>query len=220
MLVICEDCAKKYNIDESRIKGNRARFTCNECGHIIIVNKKDLTRSLISSNNSGESSPSSSIDLLREMEAPLLSKENIEGDASGQTNNTNIGSDFNKSGGTKNKGMSITAYFLIAGALSFFITNAGIGYILLQHYSKIASQQIELHSGMLITSVLVLLGSWLISFIILFGIGAYLSKAINKISDSLNRINQGEKELEIVVKGPKELTNMAQIVSSMCSKNR
>jgi len=218
MLVICEDCAKKYNIDESRIKGNRARFTCNECGHIIIVDKSDFSRSLISSATDHSSSPSS-IDLLREMEAPLSSNENSEGETPGQTNNID-GADTNKSDVTKNKGLSITAYFLIAGTLSFFIINAGIGYILLQHYSKIASQQMELHSGMLMTSVLVLLVSWLISFAILFGIGAYLTKAVNKISDTLNRMNQGEKELEIVVKGPSELTNMAQIVSSICSKNR
>ena len=218
MLVICEDCAKKYNIDESRIKGNRARFTCNECGHIIIVDKSDFSRSLISSATDHSSSPSS-IDLLREMEAPLSSNENSEGETPGQTNNID-GADTNKSDVTKNKGLSITAYFLIAGTLSFFIINAGIGYILLQHYSKIASQQMELHSGMLMTSVLVLLVSWLISFAILFGFGAYLTKTVNKISDTLNRMNQGEKELEIVVKGPSELTNMAQIVSSICSKNR
>ena len=39
MLVICEDCAKKYNVDESRIKGKKARFSCYECGHIIVVEK-------------------------------------------------------------------------------------------------------------------------------------------------------------------------------------
>ena len=39
MLVICEDCAKKYNVDETRIKGDKARFTCQECGHIIVVIK-------------------------------------------------------------------------------------------------------------------------------------------------------------------------------------
>jgi len=39
MLVICEDCAKKYNVDESRIKGEKARFSCYECGHIIVVKK-------------------------------------------------------------------------------------------------------------------------------------------------------------------------------------
>ena len=39
MLVICEDCAKKFNIDEKQIQGKKAQFTCNECGHIIVVEK-------------------------------------------------------------------------------------------------------------------------------------------------------------------------------------
>lgn len=39
MLVICEDCAKKYDVDENQIKGDRARFSCYECGHIIVVIK-------------------------------------------------------------------------------------------------------------------------------------------------------------------------------------
>jgi len=39
MLAICEDCSKKYNIDESKMKGERARFSCQECGHIIVVVK-------------------------------------------------------------------------------------------------------------------------------------------------------------------------------------
>nr|WP_320012783.1 zinc-ribbon domain-containing protein [uncultured Desulfobulbus sp.] len=39
MLAICEECSKKYNIDESMMKGQRARFSCQECGHIIVVVK-------------------------------------------------------------------------------------------------------------------------------------------------------------------------------------
>jgi predicted Zn finger-like uncharacterized protein len=39
MLAICEDCSKKYNVDESKIKGTKARFSCQECGHIIVVVK-------------------------------------------------------------------------------------------------------------------------------------------------------------------------------------
>lgn len=41
MLAICEECSKKYNIDESKMKGRRARFSCQECGHIIVVEKSD-----------------------------------------------------------------------------------------------------------------------------------------------------------------------------------
>jgi predicted Zn finger-like uncharacterized protein len=43
MLAICEECSKKYNIDESKMKGERARFSCQECGHIIVVVKKGTT---------------------------------------------------------------------------------------------------------------------------------------------------------------------------------
>lgn len=39
MLVICEECAKKYHVDANKIKGARAKFTCKVCGHIIVVEK-------------------------------------------------------------------------------------------------------------------------------------------------------------------------------------
>lgn len=71
MLVICEDCARKYNIDESHIKGNRARFACKGCGHIIIVEKTDLARPLIQNRKQGATP---SIDLLQEMEDSLASE--------------------------------------------------------------------------------------------------------------------------------------------------
>jgi len=40
MLAICEECSKKYNVDEAKIKGERARFSCQECGHVITVVKQ------------------------------------------------------------------------------------------------------------------------------------------------------------------------------------
>ena len=39
MIVICEDCGRKYKIDPGRIKGESARFKCKACGHIIIAQK-------------------------------------------------------------------------------------------------------------------------------------------------------------------------------------
>ncbi|MCL2459500.1 MAG: zinc-ribbon domain-containing protein [Desulfobulbus sp.] len=45
MLAICEECSKKYNIDEFKMKGERARFSCQECGNIVVVAKqKDDSR--------------------------------------------------------------------------------------------------------------------------------------------------------------------------------
>jgi predicted Zn finger-like uncharacterized protein len=41
MIVICEECGKKYNIDPNKIKGERARFKCRACNHVITVTKAD-----------------------------------------------------------------------------------------------------------------------------------------------------------------------------------
>jgi predicted Zn finger-like uncharacterized protein len=39
MIVICEECGKKYRIDPSKIKGAAARFKCRVCTHVIMVSK-------------------------------------------------------------------------------------------------------------------------------------------------------------------------------------
>jgi len=44
MIVICEECGKKYKIDPGKIKGEQARFKCKACSHIITVNKAESRR--------------------------------------------------------------------------------------------------------------------------------------------------------------------------------
>jgi HAMP domain-containing protein len=39
MIVICEECGKKYRIDPAKIKGTAARFKCRVCTHMITVSK-------------------------------------------------------------------------------------------------------------------------------------------------------------------------------------
>ena len=39
MIVICEECGKKYRLDVSKIKGSAARFKCRVCTHMIVVSK-------------------------------------------------------------------------------------------------------------------------------------------------------------------------------------
>ena len=43
MIVICEECGKKYRIDPSKIKGAAARFKCRVCTHMIMVSKPQET---------------------------------------------------------------------------------------------------------------------------------------------------------------------------------
>jgi len=39
MIIICEECGKKYQLDPVRIKGKEARFACKACGHLITAAK-------------------------------------------------------------------------------------------------------------------------------------------------------------------------------------
>ncbi len=41
MIVICEECGKKYRIDPSKIKGRAASFKCRLCAHVIMVHKPE-----------------------------------------------------------------------------------------------------------------------------------------------------------------------------------
>jgi HAMP domain-containing protein len=40
MIVICEECGKRYQIDAGKIKGRQARFNCKGCGHVVMVTKR------------------------------------------------------------------------------------------------------------------------------------------------------------------------------------
>jgi predicted Zn finger-like uncharacterized protein len=39
MIVICEECGKKYRVDPSKIKGKAASFKCHICSHVVMVSK-------------------------------------------------------------------------------------------------------------------------------------------------------------------------------------
>jgi predicted Zn finger-like uncharacterized protein len=45
MIVICEECGKKYRIDPSKIRGAAARFKCRVCAHMIMVSRPPSTAS-------------------------------------------------------------------------------------------------------------------------------------------------------------------------------
>ena len=42
MIVICEECGKKYNVDPSKIRGQKAKSKCKVCGNVIIITKPEV----------------------------------------------------------------------------------------------------------------------------------------------------------------------------------
>ncbi len=124
MLVICEDCAKKYNIDESRIKGEKAKFTCKECGHIIVVEKPELSADKPAPDREGTPPAAKDQDTAGSQSAP------------GST----------LTAATAGTGMPISGYLLLTLVTGFLAITATFAYLYLQYIPKIINQQIELRT--------------------------------------------------------------------------
>lgn len=208
MLIICEDCARRYNIDESRIKGNRARFSCKECGHIIIVEKSDLTRPLISASYTSRASgdENGTIDLLREMEVaegPPEPDETLQEHAAEQS------AEETKS---QQNGLPFLFYFLPALAVAFLCTSGVLGYL---YFGYIADSiaQAGTKTDFLYISFLLLGLSWMLSLAVMFITVRFAAGAIVKVKEDVLGILHGEKGPEVSSRGPREVRELAEVLT-------
>lgn len=215
MLVICEDCAKKYNIDESRIKGKRARFTCNECGHIIIVDKADLSRTLFSSAHSGESaSPSSSIDLLREMEAPITHSSDNESTTRDKTEEESTGIENRRRPYWKNRGTPIFAYFIVSMLFTLICISLVTGYLYTEYlYSEyladVTRQSDEYRDKLLFEASLAFGAVWMFVLLVISLIGRRIHNKFGLLVNNANQLAAGEYDISIIKSGPREVRDLA-----------
>ena len=78
----------------------------------------------------------------------------------------------------------------------------------------------EFQKDLLITSALVLLVAWALSFIIFFAIGTYMSNSLLKMNKTLNLINLGDTDATIsaLQSGPEEVVTLSQLLSELCKK--
>ena len=216
MLIICEDCGKKYNIDESRIRGNRARFTCKECGYIIIVNKSDTHRPLVSSPPTLGASLDDdlgTIDLLKEMEAP--SKPDTSLEEPPQEADKKQVHDAKKPA----NGKPLFTYFL-AGILAAFLCISGAaGYLYFIPFASILKQQdSETLAGLLGNTAAVFGIAWIIIVIVFFAIAYLIAKPLKVLKKDINQISQGNRDITITPKGPKEVRELADALSKMSNR--
>lgn len=128
MLIICEDCAKKYNIDETRIKGEKAKFTCKECGHIIIVEKPEKPEEPVSKSRSDEKNMASAEEQQEATSTPA---------------SPSSGSKFSVPAG---KGTPISVYLLLTFITGFLVVTATFVYLYLHYIPEIINHQIELRT--------------------------------------------------------------------------
>lgn len=208
MLVICEDCAKKYNIDESRIKGKRARFTCNQCGHIIIVDKDDVSRSLLTGRK-GAHAPT--IDLLKEMEIPLAAGETAAAPAPGEEPPAQVQGELVR---RRNRGIPVFVFFLVCMLLFLAGVSLLFGYFYSGHLEEqYLADAFQRHPGLrtqfLLESSLIfgLAGSCILFLFCV--LARSLHAKFKRQVDNANRISIGEYDLPIETKGPKEIRDLA-----------
>lgn len=218
MLVICEDCAKKYNIDETRIRGRRARFTCNECGHIIIVDKDDLTRSLLTGRSAG--TPAPTLDLLREMEVPLSNPGT--GDPPGGAQEL-AGSQEEQLVNRKNRGIPVFVYFIIIMLVSLTCISLAFGYLYSGHLqaaylADALKGQPGLRTQLLMEAALFFGVAGCIILVVFCVLARSLHAKLKGLIVNANQISAGEYEITISTKGPQEIRDLAYSLERI--KNR
>ena len=204
MLVICEDCAKKYNIDESRIKGRRARFTCNECGHIIIVDKEDLIRPLFSGAPTAAASPT--IDLLQEMQKPL--------DAAAEPGSPAYHSEQRQIVRRKNRGLPVFFYFIAVMLFALICVSVVTGYLYseylyTQYLAEAYNRAVDQRPDIMIESSLIFGAAWLVILLFIVALAGYLHRKFRYLVKNANQLAAGDYDLVIVKNGPREVRDLA-----------
>jgi predicted Zn finger-like uncharacterized protein len=125
MLVICEECAKKYHVDASKIKGARAKFTCKACGHIIVVEKPEPEAAAPAPGPSAEPSvPETGGRTETEKPAPQSAVPTL----------------------AKGRGRPFVFYLLIAAASGLLLTGCSFILLYFKYVPELVQQQMELRS--------------------------------------------------------------------------
>ncbi len=234
MLVICEDCAKKYNIDESRIHGTRARFICKECGHIIIVDKPDTSGSPVSP--AGPLPGGSTIDLFKEMQgepspqvheekpgpsaaaaAPRQTREERKPPPEQKQEQTPeqkqkpAAREQTVTAGEKEKdgGLPVSMHFIFALLYTVISTIGVMGYLYLGSFAQVLNRQPVLRADVLGTSLLLVSVVAVVGIVIFFFLSRLIAKPLGELTAAANRINDGKLDLPVVSRGPREVRELA-----------
>ncbi|GBE12175.1 MAG TPA: HAMP domain-containing protein [Desulfobacteraceae bacterium] len=215
MLVICEDCAKKYNIDESRIQGARARFICKECGHIVIINKPEGARPRAPSSKTA--SGSSIIDLVKEMQGaarPHVREEKPKPSApmppqqiqEEQKPPPEPKWEPLPITGEKEGGLPIRMHFIFALLYTIISTIGVLGYL---YFANVLNRQPDLRIDVIITSLSLVGVVAVVGIVIFFFLSRLIAKPLDELTAAANRINDGGLDFPVVSRGPREARQLA-----------
>lgn len=142
MLVFCEDCGQKYNIDDKRIENRNVKFACKKCSHTVSVNNKKT------GGASSKNLPPSGKETITG-DSPKTSSEK-KSDVKGST--AAVSAKGVPAAGSKRKGISITAYILATLVIGFLVVSGVFAFLYLNYIPTIINQQIGLRTAAISTS--------------------------------------------------------------------
>ena len=122
MIVICEECGKKYRIDPNKIQGRAASFKCRQCSHLIMVQKPEA-EGPVAENDAFDQSASESAD---RSDAPAAEAPAVARAASKSTLKTPV-----SMASKRRSGLGLRARMMVLFALIplLLITAAGAAYL-------------------------------------------------------------------------------------------
>lgn len=208
MLVICEDCAKKYNIDESRIQGTRARFICKECGHIVVVNKPDSS-SKPPVSPPGTSPGGSTIDFSKEKQGtthPHVSEEMPEPSASASSQQIQEEQKTPPNTEEKDGGLPLSMLFIFALLYTIISTIGVLGYLYLGSFANVLNLDLP---NVIVTSLSLVGVVAVVGIVIFLSLSRLITQPLAELTAAVNRIKDGGLDFPVVARGPREVRELA-----------
>jgi predicted Zn finger-like uncharacterized protein len=233
MIVICEECGKKYRVDPSKINGKAASFKCHVCGHVIMVLK---TRAI----------PPEPDSKIKVKTTPTI--DGRLGDDGPDARNGETAADKAKPGTRHRRkagGLGLRAKMLLLFLFIPLILTAGVSLYNLWHFEtisrllvqesyKIVTQLAEQEIASISTATammqsrakaltdkarmmaLMTLGATLLLIGIIVFVYVYrLTGKIKSLTEVAERISAGELEMEIETRSRDEIGDLAEAIARM-----
>ncbi len=214
MIVICEECGKKYKIDPDKIKGKGARFKCKNCNHVITVSKpQDKPQEPPTPPQMEES-----VARQEEKRPPKPEPEKEEGPT---------GKKAGKRSGRKMKRFGLRAkmivlflmvpiVFMVAAAALYVLQLEELSAFITHESSKLVTQMAEDSIAGTSRVVFFILGGTIILIGVIVSLYGYgLTRKIIHLTETADRISVGELETEIGIKSNDEIGDLADAIARM-----
>lgn len=233
MIVICEECGKKYRVDLAKIKGKAASFKCHICNHIIMAYKTRVPPAQLKSKVEAE--PTNTVD-----HQPAAADHNTI-DIAPTADKAKTGMRHHQQAGGVGLRTKMFLVFLfipliiIAGGCFFYLWHLDTtSRLLVRESSKIAIQLAEKKIDSITAAkallqtrakeltdkarwlTLMMLGATFLLIILI--VSTYVLRLTGKIkslAEITDRISAGEFEIELNTKSRDEIGELSNAIARM-----